>query len=134
MITKESIKNTMLTVSINDPRYSGFHYEDVEYPEEEDIDEKDVKQYPIQDPPVFEWESLNQNVSSDPKPYAHLESIAKENSNELLDMRPYMIEKPFTVTEKDTIEKVHLLFRQMHLRQLIVVKSGSERLIGIITR
>jgi len=59
---------------------------------------------------------LNQNVSSDPKPHAHLESIAKENSNELLDMRPYMIEKPFTVTEKDTIEKVHLLFRQMHLR------------------
>jgi|LauGreDrversion4_2_1035121.scaffolds.fasta_scaffold147776_1 hypothetical protein len=47
LITKESIKNTMLTVSINDPRYSGFNYEDVEYPEEEDIDEKDAKQYPI---------------------------------------------------------------------------------------
>ena len=49
-------------------------------------------------------------------------------------MRPYMIERPFTVTEKDTIEKVHLLFRQMHIRQLLVVKSGSELLIGIITR
>lgn len=45
-----------------------------------------------------------------------------------------MIERPFTVTQKDYIEKVHLIFRQMHLRQLVVVQNDSERLLGIITR
>jgi predicted transcriptional regulator len=49
-----------------------------------------------------------------------------------MDLRPYMIQRPFTVNAKDDIEKVHRVFRGMHLRQLIVV--DHERLVGIITR
>jgi hypothetical protein len=39
----------------------------------------------------------------------------------MLDLRPYMIERPYLVTQKDSIEKVHQLFRHMQLRQLLVV-------------
>jgi hypothetical protein len=66
--------------------------------QEDDIDEKDTLQYPRQIPAAFNWEELNQCVSSEPKPHEHLEQIAQENASELLDMRPYMIERPFSVT------------------------------------
>ena len=45
-----------------------------------------------------------------------------------------MIEKPFTVTQKDNLEKVHAIFRMMQIRQLIVVNSNNGELQGIITR
>lgn len=51
-----------------------------------------------------------------------------------LDLRPYMIERPFTVTQKDNLEKVHTLFRQMQIRQLLVVNNNNEGLLGIVTR
>ena len=77
---------------------------------------------------------LNQDFQSNPKEHKHLESTATENSQKHLDMRPYMIERPFTVTQKDTLEKVHLYFRQMHVRQLLVVHNSTETLLGVITR
>ena len=51
-----------------------------------------------------------------------------------LDLRPYMIERPFTVTLYDKFSKILSLFRQMQLRQLLVINEVNGRLEGIITR
>jgi CBS domain-containing protein len=49
-------------------------------------------------------------------------------------LRPYMIERPFYVCQKDTLEKCHTIFRHIHVRQLMVVNNKNEKLEGIITR
>jgi len=60
--------------------------------------------------------------------------IAEKFPNELVDLRPYMIEKPYTVTTKDKLYKILDIFRFMHLRHLPVIKESTGTLEGIITR
>jgi CBS domain-containing protein len=45
-----------------------------------------------------------------------------------------MIERPFTASVADKFPKILNLFRQMQLRQLIVVNDSDGTLQGIITR
>jgi hypothetical protein len=62
--TGDMLRQTEHTVSINDPRNSG-NYEVPHFSgalDQDDVDEKDAQRYPRQDPPAFEWNSLNQNL------------------------------------------------------------------------
>ena len=52
----------------------------------------------------------------------------------LLDLRPYMIPRPFTVFENDSIQKSLDLFRLMNLRHLPVLAEEDGSLVGMITR
>jgi CBS domain-containing protein len=51
-----------------------------------------------------------------------------------MDLRPYMIERPYLTSASDRFPKVLNLFRQMQLRQLLVTNDGDGKLVGIITR
>ncbi|CDW84851.1 h(+) cl(-) exchange transporter 7-like [Stylonychia lemnae] len=90
-------------------------------------------QYPRQQPKL-KWEDLNQNFKSAEKDYKTIEQIAIANSEQLLDLRPYMIERPFSVIVRDGIQKVHMMFRCLHLRQLLVTNIDNGEIQGIITR
>lgn len=60
---------------------------------------------------MITWEDLNQNFKSTEKDYKTIEQTAIQNSEKILDFRPYMIERPFTVIVRDNIQKIHLMFR-----------------------
>lgn len=53
---------------------------------------------------------------------------------ELIDLRPYMWESPFTVHAHDTLSRCVELFRLHHLRHLPVVNPANGECIGVITR
>ena len=45
--------------------------------------------------------------------------------SEQIDLRPYMIENPYTVFTTDKLEKCVSIFRKMHLRHLVVIHPSS---------
>lgn len=51
-----------------------------------------------------------------------------------IDLKPFMIEKPYLVYDTDKIDKVVEVFRLMNLRHLLVVSEIDGTLVGIITR
>ena len=83
---------------------------------------------------MIKWEDLNQDFTSQPFDHKVVEQIALANAEHYLDLRPYMIENPYSCFEKDSIVKVHSLFREMHIRQLLVLNFYTNKLEGIITR
>ena len=52
----------------------------------------------------------------------------------MIDLRAYMIPRPHSVFENDTIQKCLDIFRLMNLRALPVVNEDDGSLVGIITR
>jgi len=52
----------------------------------------------------------------------------------MIDLRAYMIPRPHSVFENDTIQKCLDVFRLMNLRALPVVNEDNGSLVGIITR
>ena len=62
-------------------------------------------------------------------------AIVDSNKDRLIDLRPYIEQRPYTVFQKDGLQKVVNLFRMMNLRHLPVLdeRRGSA-LTGIITR
>ena len=96
-------------------------------------DDRDEALFPRQKP-MLKWQDLNQDFYSDSKDFHTITHLIKDNNEKMLDFRPYMIERPFVVSKKDSISKVHMIFRQMHLRQLLVINDDNGKLEGIITR
>ncbi len=99
----------------------------------DDSDHVDYKQYPLQENKLI-WEDLNQDFYSRPRKYQDIEYVAKKHSEEHLDLRPYMIERPYTMSLYDKFTKVINLFKQMQLRQIPIVSDKDGKLQGIITR
>lgn len=60
--------------------------------------------------------------------------IAQRHADEVVDLRNFMIARPFTVFENDSIQKCLDTFRLMNLRQLPVLNEDEGSLVGIITR
>ena len=60
--------------------------------------------------------------------------IAEKDGRHNLDLRPYMVPRPYTVYENDSIQKCLNLFRLMNLRQLPVLNEDDGSIVGIITR
>ncbi|CDW77635.1 chloride channel protein 7 [Stylonychia lemnae] len=97
------------------------------------LDDKDYVKYPLQEDKL-QWEDLNQNFKSLIRDYKDILDIAKANLERELDLRPYMIDRPFTVCSQDKFSKVLKIFIQMQLRQLPVVSESNGQILGIITR
>ena len=62
-----------------------------------------------------------------------------ENDEKMIDLRPYMVETPFSVVTSDKLSKVANLFRHMQLKMLPVVapsqsRHGPQKIVGVITR
>ena len=84
----------------------------------------------------IDWSAFNVNFHStvanidDPK-YKDTLSLHKDK---MIDLRAYMIPRPHSVFENDTIQKCLDIFRLMNLRALPVVNEDDGSLVGIITR
>jgi hypothetical protein len=76
----------------------------------EDSDHEDLKAFPLGQL-NFTWEALNQDFPSHAKNYKDITTIANTFSEEELDLRLCMIERPFTVSVFDKFPKILNLFR-----------------------
>jgi chloride channel 6 len=56
------------------------------------------------------------------------------NSEMIVDLKPFMIETPFSVKVSVKFQQIVELFRTMNLRHLPVTKDEDNTLVGIITR
>ena len=84
---------------------------------------------------IVDWVHFNKNVNSDEAdPSWVLANICDEYSEEWVDLRPYMIEKPLTVTVFTKFHDIIEQFRMHHLRHLIVVTPNDGQICGILTR
>ena len=84
----------------------------------------------------LDWSDFNVDFhSSTPSIHAkELQRVAKNNATKLIDLRPYMIPRPFTVFENDSIQKCLDLFRLMNLRHMPVLAEEDGSLVGMISR
>lgn len=57
-----------------------------------------------------------------------------KDATKMIDLRPYMIENPETITKFDFLPKIHRRFTQLHLRHLTVVNPVTGKLEGMVTR
>ena len=80
------------------------------------------------------WRDFNENFHSTTPSLSEIRDICEQNSSKVIDLKPYIIEKPFFVHDTDRLDKVVELFRLMNLRQLIVVNEQYGTITGIITR
>jgi hypothetical protein len=78
----------------------------------DDSDHADYKRWPLQEN-MLHWEDLNQDFYSRPKNYKLIADLSKTFADKELDLRPYMIERPHTVSLYDKFTKVIDLFKQM---------------------
>jgi len=60
--------------------------------------------------------------------------MIEENNEEWIDLRPYMVEQPLTVTIHDNFQKVLTQFRINHCRHLVVIDPSDGGVKGVITR
>jgi CBS domain-containing protein len=67
-------------------------------------------------------------------PLGSIHDTAQNNLEKEIDLRPYMIERPYCVWETDKLPKIVELFRLMNLRHLPVINENDNTLQGIITR
>jgi predicted transcriptional regulator len=80
------------------------------------------------------WEDFNANFDSSCPPYAEITEIVKVYYDKKIDLRPYMICRPFRVFENDSIQNVNELMRHMDLRTVPVIREADHVLVGVITR
>jgi CBS domain-containing protein len=90
---------------------------------------------PTPDNAVISKINFNSQIhGQDPDCERVLNEICDNYMDELIDVRPYMWEYPFTVTVHDTVEKCLSIFLTNHLRHLCVVNPVDGACVGIITR
>ena len=63
-----------------------------------------------------------------------LENVVEDCHEEWIDLRPYMIESPMTVSVHDKFYKVLEQFRINHCRHMLVIDPANGALRGVITR
>lgn len=84
----------------------------------------------------LEWSDFNVDFHSEVQSIKQpkFAQIAEKESRLNVDLRPYMVPRPYTVYENDSIQKCLNLFRLMNLRQLPVLNEDDGSIVGIITR
>ncbi len=60
--------------------------------------------------------------------------MIEENYEEWIDLRPYMIESPLTVSLHDKFYKILDQFRLNHARHICVIDPSNGAIKGVITR
>ena len=63
-----------------------------------------------------------------------VKQTCEDHLDDVIDLRPYMIENPEKCTKYDFLPKILSHFRHMHLRHLCVVNPTNGLLDGVITR
>jgi len=84
----------------------------------------------------LQWYDFNVDFHGD-APNSNSPAIKKaveKFGSHVIDIRPYMIPRPFVAHENDSIQKCLDLFRLMNLRHLPVLNEDDGSLIGMITR
>ena len=84
----------------------------------------------------LDWSDFNVNFhSTTPSIEAPgLGLLCERHNSQVIDLRSYMVARPHTVFENDTIQKTLDIFRLMNLRHLPVLNEDDGTLVGIITR
>lgn len=81
------------------------------------------------------WQEFTRDFwSKDLELTDEINAILNTYKDKKIDLRPYMIENPFTVFTTDYLEKCVDLFRKMHVRSIVVISPKNGSLEGIITR
>ena len=84
---------------------------------------------------ILPWQAFTRDFWSMDKVFLPQDMQACDTyADRLIDLRPYMIENPYTVFTTDKLEKCVSIFRKMHLRHLVVIHQSTGALQGIITR
>lgn len=83
---------------------------------------------------ILPWKFFNTNMESTQRTYEEVASICDEYPNKLVDLRPYMIEEPWTINMTDKLPKVLDLFRHFHIRALPVIDPNTGLPVAVITR
>jgi len=73
-------------------------------------------------------------MGTDKKMDDMVKDICEKHKDELIDLRPYMIENVHKCTRFDYLPLILNTFRYNHLRHLVVVNPINNRLEGVITR
>ena len=83
---------------------------------------------------ILPWTFFNTDFYSSQSKYESVKEICEEFKDELIDLRPYMIEEPFTVKVSDKLPKVLEIFRNFHLRALPVIDPNNGLPVAVLTR
>jgi len=96
--------------------------------------ELDTTEFPESDL-LVDWRDFNVNFSSTHKQITPgLKQLMKAYADEFVDLRPYMIQSPYTCTTTDKFQKVLDIYRFMQLKTVIVVSPHDGTLQGTISR
>lgn len=81
------------------------------------------------------WSDFNVDIySTEADAQTVILDVIEENFEEWIDLRPYMIESPLTVSVHDKFYKILEQFRINHCRHMMVVDPSTGSLRGVITR
>lgn len=81
------------------------------------------------------WRDFNTTFLSNIEPLTDEQKKAcLKNQDMIINLKPFMIETPYTVRQSVKFQQVVELFRNMNLRHLPVINNESNTLVGIITR
>jgi len=72
------------------------------------------------------WEDFNSGYLSQCPLLIEVQSICQEYHENVLDLHPYMIQRPYRCFENDTIEKINEMYRFIDLRTLPVLKEETH--------
>jgi CBS domain-containing protein len=83
---------------------------------------------------ILDWWKFNSDFYSTDRKFEEVEDIAEMFKEKRIDLRPYMIEGPYTVNTTDRLVKLLEMMRHFHLRALPVVDPSDGTPVAIITR
>lgn len=95
--------------------------------------ELDTTELPISEE-LIDWREFNTNLYSTQHTFNEIIHLIKENKDERIDLRPYMIIEPFVCMTTDKMQKVLDIYRMNQLRQICVINPVDGSLQGVISR
>lgn len=83
---------------------------------------------------VMKWDYFNSDFAASQSKFEEVRDLCLKFEKEFIDLRPYMLEDPYTVSTVDKLPKVLDLFRHFHLRALPVIDPNHGLPVAILTR
>ena len=83
---------------------------------------------------VLDWRLFNTDMASTDFKYEKVKAICDNNQTKEIDLRPYMLEGPYTCMTTDKMQKILDIYRHHQLRQVYVLNPVDGSLQGIISR
>ena len=80
------------------------------------------------------WEFTTDIYSSEADAEKVILDVIEENFEQWIDLRPYMIESPLTVSLHDKFYQILDQFRLNHTRHMCVIDPSNGAIKGVITR